>query len=149
MDSYDNLKKRTLSALADAGDQWLSPREIGERIDFRPRRSTWTYLNRLRRFGPLERRSSGKGTLQYRISRTGLARLRCASIQRSRNTRDVEARIKLRVFSVRPPTEQRGSSLDRRESEAPQLITQLIPESRQVPNFVPTPELAEVRISLA
>jgi hypothetical protein len=84
MNSYNNLKERTLSALADAGDQWLSPREIGERIDFRPLRSTWTYLNRLRRFGLLERRSSGKGTLEYRISRAGVARLRWLRSQKFR-----------------------------------------------------------------
>jgi hypothetical protein len=40
------------------------------------RRSAWTYFKRLWRFGSLERRFSGKGTLKYRISNGGAARLR-------------------------------------------------------------------------
>jgi DNA-binding IclR family transcriptional regulator len=75
MNRYNRLKQRTLSAFADAGGEWLKPKEIANRLNFLPRRSAWTYLKRLRRFGLLERRSFGKGTLHYRISKAGTARL--------------------------------------------------------------------------
>ncbi len=75
MHGYNKLKQRTLSVLAEAEGQWLRPKEVARQLDFRPRRSAWTYLNRLRRFGLLQRRFSGKGTLQYRISKAGVARL--------------------------------------------------------------------------
>jgi DNA-binding IclR family transcriptional regulator len=74
MDRYNELKLETLSILARGG--WYTPYEVAERLDFYPRRSAWTYLKRLWRFGLLERRSSGRGTLEYRISDAGLARLR-------------------------------------------------------------------------
>lgn len=75
MNSYNKLKIQVLIALAESGDKWMKPLEIAKRIDFRPHRSAWTYLKRLCRFGLLERRTSGKGTLEYRISEAGLARL--------------------------------------------------------------------------
>jgi len=41
-----------------------------------PARSAWTYFKRLWSFGLLERRSRGRGTLEYGISDQGLDRLR-------------------------------------------------------------------------
>lgn len=74
MDRYNKLKLRVLSSFA-AGE-WLRPVEVARRINFFPSRSAWTYLKRLWSFGLLERRSLGKGTLQYRISDGGIERLR-------------------------------------------------------------------------
>lgn len=54
----------------------LGKNEAAEKLDFFPARSTWTYLKRLWGFGLLERRSRGRGTLEYRISDLGKARLR-------------------------------------------------------------------------
>jgi hypothetical protein len=56
--------------------EWLGPNEAAERLDFFPTRPAWSYFKRLWRFGLLERRSRGRGTLQYRISDLGRARLR-------------------------------------------------------------------------
>ena len=81
MDRYNKLKRRALSLFAD-GD-WLRPSEVAEQLNFYPPRSAWTYFKRLWRFGLLERRSMGKGTLEYRISDAGLARLRWLRSQRS------------------------------------------------------------------
>jgi hypothetical protein len=47
---------------------------VAERLDFVPRRAAWTYLKRLWRFGLLERGLLA-GTLKYKISEKGLARL--------------------------------------------------------------------------
>jgi DNA-binding IclR family transcriptional regulator len=76
MSRYNKLKLRALTAFSVANGEWLSPSKVAERLDFVPRRSVWTYLKRLWRFGLLERRFSGRGTLQYRISDGGAARLR-------------------------------------------------------------------------
>jgi len=76
MNRYNKLKLRVLSLFASAGDAWLGPGEAAERLNFLPHRSAWTYLKRLWRFGLLEKRSRGRGTLQYRISEQGTARLR-------------------------------------------------------------------------
>jgi hypothetical protein len=76
MDRYNKLKLKTLTAFEFAKDQWLGPGEVAERIGFVPARAAWTYFKRLWRFGLLERRTSGKGTLQYRISEGGILRLR-------------------------------------------------------------------------
>jgi hypothetical protein len=75
MNRYNKLKLRTLSVFANAAEAWLKPIEVANYLDFRPHRSMWTYLNRLWRFGLLERRFFGKGTLKYRISETGIARI--------------------------------------------------------------------------
>jgi DNA-binding IclR family transcriptional regulator len=82
MNRYNKLKLRTLSLFAFAGDDWLTPSDVAERLDFLPPRSAWTYFKRLWKFGLLERRSSGKGTLKYRISEVGVARLRWLRSQR-------------------------------------------------------------------
>ena len=76
MNRYNKLKLEALSAFARANGEWLKPDLVAERLDFEPRRSAWTYLKRLWRFDLLERRSWGKGTLEYRISQDGMARLR-------------------------------------------------------------------------
>jgi hypothetical protein len=83
MDRYNKLKIRVLSLFASAGDGWLGPSEAAEKLDFFPPRSAWSYFKRLWRFGLLERRSSGRGTLEYRISEQGEARLRWLRSQRS------------------------------------------------------------------
>jgi len=76
MNRYNKLKLEALSTFARANGEWLKPDLVAERLDFQPRRSAWTYFKRLWRFGLLERRSWGKGTLQYRISEDGADRLR-------------------------------------------------------------------------
>jgi hypothetical protein len=75
MKSYNKLKLKVLSVFANAGGEWLKPREAAESLDFLPARSAWSYFKRLWRFGLLERRSLGRGTLEYRISEGGTARL--------------------------------------------------------------------------
>jgi hypothetical protein len=74
MDQYNKLKFRVLSSFASG--EWLKPMDVARRLNFFPSRSAWTYFKRLWSFGLLERRSLGKGTLVYRISDAGLARLR-------------------------------------------------------------------------
>ena len=80
MDRYNKLKRETLAVLADAN--WLRPDEVAEQLNFFPQRSVWTYLKRLWGFSLLDRRSIGKGTLEYRINNAGLARLRWLRGQR-------------------------------------------------------------------
>lgn len=82
MNRYNKLKLRVLSLFASAGDAWLGPCEAAERLNFRPSRSAWSCFKRLWRFGLLERRSSGRETLEYRISEQGAARLRWLRSQR-------------------------------------------------------------------
>jgi hypothetical protein len=80
MDRYNKLKRETLTVFAEAN--WLRPDEVAEDLNFFPQRSVWTYLKRLWRFGLLDRRSRGKGTLEYRINDAGLTRLRWLRSQR-------------------------------------------------------------------
>jgi hypothetical protein len=76
MNRYNKLKQKALSVFASADGEWLSTNEAAVRLDFVRRRPAWTYFKRLWRFGLLERRFSAKGTLEYRISDSGAARLR-------------------------------------------------------------------------
>jgi DNA-binding IclR family transcriptional regulator len=76
MNRYNELKLQVLSLFAATHGEWLGPGEAAERLNFLPPRSAWSYLKRLWQFGLLERRSLGRGTLEYRISDTGIARLR-------------------------------------------------------------------------
>jgi hypothetical protein len=76
MNRYNKLKIRTLDVFAYAPGAWFTPLEVADRLNFRPRRAAWSYLKRLWGFGLLERRSVGTGTLRYKISQRGLARLR-------------------------------------------------------------------------
>jgi DNA-binding IclR family transcriptional regulator len=75
MNRYNELKLKVLSLFA-ATQEWLGPDEAAEKLNFFPARSAWTYLKRLWGFGLLERRSRGRGTLEYRISELGRSRLR-------------------------------------------------------------------------
>jgi|SRR5215470_15815153 len=75
MNRYNELKLQVLSLFAST-EEWLGPNEAATRLNFRPTRSAWTYFKRLWNFGLLERRSRGRGTLEYRISDAGRARLR-------------------------------------------------------------------------
>jgi hypothetical protein len=83
MNRYNKLKLKALSMFSNAGSEWLKPGEAAERLNFWPPRSAWSYLKRLWRFGLLERRFSREGTLEYRISQGGAARLRWLRSQRS------------------------------------------------------------------
>ena len=74
MTRYNKLKRRALNVFA--GEEWLSPGAAAERLHFVPPRAAWTYFKRLWKFGLLERRFLGRGTLEYRISEGGAARLR-------------------------------------------------------------------------
>jgi hypothetical protein len=76
MSRYNELKLQVLTLFAATGVDWLGPNEAAERLDFFPARSAWTYFKRLWSFGLLERRSGGRGTLEYRISELGKSRLR-------------------------------------------------------------------------
>jgi len=69
------LKIRTLKLFIAAPGKWLSPREAASGLDFVPPRAMWTYLRRLWGFGLLEKRSNSRGTLEYKISAEGEARL--------------------------------------------------------------------------
>ena len=76
MNRYNKLKLEVLTLFAATQSEWLGPNEAAKRLDFFPARSAWTYLKRLWSFGLLERRSRGRGTLEYRISELGVVRLR-------------------------------------------------------------------------
>ncbi len=76
MNRYNKLKIRTLKVFAFAPEAWFSPTEVAERLDFIPKRAVWTYLKRLWKFGLLERHTLGTGTLKYKLSEGGQARLR-------------------------------------------------------------------------
>ena len=75
MNRYNKLKRRALNVFASVGEEWLSPGEAAERLNFVPPRAAWTYFKRLWRFGLLERSPLSRA-LKYRISERGLARLR-------------------------------------------------------------------------
>ena len=74
MDRYSKLKVRTLKVFAFAPGTWFTPREVGESLNFIPKRAVWTYLKRLWKFGLLERDTSETGTLKYKLSEGGAAR---------------------------------------------------------------------------
>ena len=76
MNRYNKLKIRALKVFAFAPGAWFTPGEVAERLDFIPKRAAWTYLKRLWRFGLLKRHFMGVGTLKYKISSEGAARLR-------------------------------------------------------------------------
>ena len=82
MNRYNELKLRVLSFFAATQGEWLGPNEAAEKLDFVPARAAWTYFKRLWNFGLLERRSRGRGTLEYRISELGRSRLRWLRLRR-------------------------------------------------------------------
>jgi len=88
MNKYNELKLRVLSLFASTQSEWLRPDEATERLRFTPARAVWTYLKRLWGFGLLERRSRGRGTLEYRISDLGQVRLRWLHSQSDCSTAD-------------------------------------------------------------
>jgi hypothetical protein len=65
-----------------ARTEWLGPDEAAKQLDFIPARAAWTYVKRLSSFGLLERRSRGRGTLEYRITKLGRERLHWLRSQR-------------------------------------------------------------------
>lgn len=83
MRKYNKLKLRALSVFAERSGEWLWPADVARSLDFSPRRSVWTYLCRLSRFGLLDKRSTGRSTLQYRISERGLSRLKWLKAKRT------------------------------------------------------------------
>lgn len=82
MNRYNELKLQVLTLFDATQGEWLGPNEAAEKLDFFPARSAWTYLKRLWSFGLLERRSRGRGTLEYRINDLGRSRLRWLRSQR-------------------------------------------------------------------
>lgn len=82
MNGYNELKEQVLALFASTQGEWLTPNEAADRLAFFPARSAWTYFNRLWGFGLLERRSQGRGTLEYRISELGRSILRWLHSQR-------------------------------------------------------------------
>ena len=82
MNRYNRLKLQLLSLFDATEGTWLKPNEAAEKLDFFPARSAWTYFKRLWAFGLLERRSQGRGALEYRISELGRSRLRWLRSQR-------------------------------------------------------------------
>ena len=80
---YNKLKLKVLSVFESATGEWLKPSKAAERLNFLPPRSAWSYFKRLWRFRLLERRYSGKGTLEYRITKAGVARLSWLRSQQS------------------------------------------------------------------
>jgi len=83
MNRHNKLKIRTLNIFAFAPGAWFRPGEVAERLDFVPRRAVWTYLKRLWRFGLLERRFADNGTLKYKLSESGAARLKWLDAHRN------------------------------------------------------------------
>jgi hypothetical protein len=67
MSRTNKLTLRALSLADSAVGTWIKPSEFATRLNFWPRRSAWTYFKRLWRYGLLERRSSGRGTLEYKM----------------------------------------------------------------------------------
>jgi hypothetical protein len=92
MNRYNELKLQVLSLFAATQSEWLVPNEAAEKLNFSPARSAWTYFKRLWRFGLLERRSQGRGTLDYQISELGKKRLRWLRSQAIRCGNSVQAR---------------------------------------------------------
>jgi len=82
MNRYNKLKQKTLSVFASASGEWLTPGEAAGKLNFVPPRAAWTYFKRLWKFGLLERCSWDAGSLRYRISEEGLARLRWLRLHR-------------------------------------------------------------------
>jgi hypothetical protein len=71
---YNKLKRLALEIFERHGD-WLSPPDWSVLAGFYPRRSAYSYLIRLHRFGLLERRTVMGGGILYRLSDRGKRRL--------------------------------------------------------------------------
>ena len=83
MNRYNELKQDVLSIFITVDGEWIAASEAAKRLNFAQARSAWTYLKRLWSFRLLERRSRGRGTLEYRITDLGRSRLRWLRSQRS------------------------------------------------------------------
>jgi len=71
------MTKREILAIFDHAWGFLSPDQVCARLQPRPdRRSFYSYLLRLHHQGLLERRKARRGTLAYRLTERGRARLR-------------------------------------------------------------------------
>jgi hypothetical protein len=73
---YESMTKEEILAIFNRSGAFLSPDEV--RANLRPspnRRSFYSYLLRLATQGLLERRSIGRGSLAYRLTARGRARL--------------------------------------------------------------------------
>jgi hypothetical protein len=70
---FNQLKLAVLACLAER--EWMRPALLSELCDLRPACSMSSYCERLRRWRLVHRRYHGPGTLAYRISDRGRARL--------------------------------------------------------------------------
>jgi DNA-binding PadR family transcriptional regulator len=71
------MTKLKVLSIFDHAWGFLTPDQIRARLQPRPdRRSVYTYLLRLHHQGLLERRQARRGTLAYRLTERGRARLR-------------------------------------------------------------------------
>jgi len=71
------MTKTEVLSIFDNAWSFLRPDQVRARLDSRPeRRSMYSYLLRLTQQGLLERRPGRRGTLAYRLSDRGRARLR-------------------------------------------------------------------------
>lgn len=122
MNRYNELKLQALSLFAATQGEWLGPNEAAQRLNFSPARSAWTYFKRLWSFGLLERRSRGRGTLEYRITDLGRSRLRAlAERLTAQRNRNCEARAQKVVLGQRVTRENAFYSA--RSSEAGSILT--------------------------
>jgi hypothetical protein len=71
---YNKLKRLALETFERHGD-WLSPPEWAVLAGFYPKRSAYSYLLRLHRFGLLQRSVPTGGRVLYRLSDRGKRRL--------------------------------------------------------------------------
>ena len=70
------MSKQEVLSILDHAWGFLTPDQIRARLQSRPdRRSMYSYLLRLHRQGLLERRKGRRGTLAYRLTERGRARL--------------------------------------------------------------------------
>ena len=69
----NSLKIRVLGALERRG--WVNAPMLSALASFHPVRAVYTYMNRLRRWGLVERRKPLGGMILYRISQRGRERL--------------------------------------------------------------------------
>ena len=79
--AYNSRKRATLEALERAYPQSLRADALAWQTRFFPKRAVYCHLNRLSRWGLIQRRRNAQGLLIYRIS--GRGRRRLAWLQRS------------------------------------------------------------------
>jgi hypothetical protein len=79
---YNKLKRRALEIFERHGG-WLTPPHWAVLAKFFPTRAAYSYLNRLHRFGLLERGAGAGGFVCYRISDKGKRRLEWLAVKGS------------------------------------------------------------------